>query len=48
LRCVTTIAAGTRIRYPDAELTAWIARGSFDAATVNLSRPGLEGAAPLL
>ncbi len=41
-------AADARIRYLDAELTARIARGSYDAATVNLSRLGLEGVAPLL
>jgi outer membrane protein TolC len=41
-------AADARIRYLDAELTARIARGSYDAATVNLSRLGLEGGASAL
>lgn len=40
-------AADARIRYLAAALTAHIARGSYDAATVNLSRLGLEEAAPL-
>lgn len=40
-------AADARIRYLAAALTARIARGSYDAATVNLSRLGLEDTAPL-
>jgi len=43
----TAMIPGSRIRYLAAALTARIARGSYDAATVNLSRLGLEDAAPL-